>query len=238
MGLRVVGAGLGRTGTHSLKLALEQLLGGRCYHMLEVFGRPDDIPVWHQAVRGEAVDWNRLFEDYVAAVDWPVGAFWREVGAVYPDAIVLLSVRADSEAWWRSAQQTIWEATMRPQPPEAGAWHAMVLDLLSLRFTPGWQDERMAVAAYERHNERVRAGVAPSRLVEWRPGDGWEPICRALGLPVPDQPFPHVNTTAEFRAMLGLDAPPDAAPSHAPPDAAPSHAPPDAAPSHASPDGV
>jgi hypothetical protein len=60
--------------------------------------------------------------------------------------------------------------------------------------------------AYVRHNDAVRAGVAPERLVEWRPDDGWEPICAALGLPVPDEPFPRLNTTAEFRARAGWDA--------------------------------
>ena len=77
MTLRVVGAGLGRTGTHSLKLALEQLLGGPCYHMTETFGRPDDIPVWHAAVNGELPDWPTFLADYAATVDWPACAFWR-----------------------------------------------------------------------------------------------------------------------------------------------------------------
>jgi len=88
MTLRVVGAGLGRTGTHSLKLALEQLLGGPCYHMVEVFGRADDIPVWERATDGEVVDWDALYEGYRSAVDWPTCAFWREMAAYYPDQAV------------------------------------------------------------------------------------------------------------------------------------------------------
>jgi len=93
MTLRVVGAGLGRTGTHSLKLALEQLLGGPCYHMSETFGRPDDIPVWHAAANGQMPDWRTFLVDYTAAVDWPACAFWRPLAEEFPDAIVLLSTR-------------------------------------------------------------------------------------------------------------------------------------------------
>ncbi len=78
-GLRVIGAGLGRTGTNSLKLALEQLLGGRCYHMSEVVERPGDVPVWHAAIRGDRPDWSAFPAGYEAAVDWPVCAFWREL---------------------------------------------------------------------------------------------------------------------------------------------------------------
>src|SRR5690242_16311928 len=97
MTLRVVGAGLGRTGTHSLKLALEQLLGAPCYHMAEVFEHPEHVPLWDQATRGEMPDWDALFDGYGAAVDWPMAAFWREIGEAYPDALILLSVRdADS----------------------------------------------------------------------------------------------------------------------------------------------
>jgi hypothetical protein len=210
MPLRVVGAGLGRTGTHSLQVALQQLLGGRCYHMMEVFSRPDDIPIWHRAVDGEPPDWDALFADYVAAVDWPVAAFWRELAAYYPDALVLLSMRADADKWWQSAHDTIFEISNGPIPddPVFGPQMAMVQDMLTTRFTPDWRDPDAAKAAYEAHNERVRATIPPERLLVWRPGDGWDPICAALGLAVPDEPFPHVNTTADFRELAGLDAPP------------------------------
>src|SRR5438270_4593198 len=108
MALRVVGAGLGRTGTLSLKMALEQLVGGSCYHMLEVFGNAEHVPMWHAATRGDTVDWDRLFADYTTAVDWPAAAFWPGLTAAYPDAVVLLSTR-DSEGWWRSVDKTIFE---------------------------------------------------------------------------------------------------------------------------------
>ena len=207
MTLQVVGAGLGRTGTVSLKGALERLLEAPCYHMVEVFSHMDDhVPVWHAAVRGEPVDWEDLLGGYRAAVDWPAGAFWRPLSEAYPGAIVLLSVREDAETWWRSADRTVFEAMRREPPPEMGAWHAMVTDLWQTTMAEDWDDPDVAMAAYERHNAEVRAGVPAERLVEWRPGDGWEPLCEALGVPVPDDPFPHENTTADFRAMAGLDS--------------------------------
>ena len=205
MTLQVVGAGLGRTGTMSLKLALERLLRAPCYHMTEVFAHLDHVPVWHGAVRGEPTDWEALLAGYRATVDWPAAAFWGELSEVHPGAIVLLSVRDDPDTWWRSADHTVFAAMRRPAPPELEAWSAMVSDLWRTRMGEGWDDAEVAKGAYRRHNDAVRATVPADRLVEWRPGDGWEPLCRALGLAVPHDPFPHENTTADFRAMARLD---------------------------------
>lgn len=206
-GLRVVGAGLGRTGTHSLQLALQQLLGAPCYHMVEVIGHPEHVPVWQAAIDGDAVDWDALFDGYTSAVDWPVAAFWRELSDRYDDALVLLSERDDADRWWRSAHETIFEVSARPRPddPVFGPQLDMVQSMFSNRFTPGWQDEATAKAAYEAHNREVRASVPADRLVMWRPGDGWAPICEALDVAVPREPFPHVNSTSDFRMLAGLD---------------------------------
>jgi hypothetical protein len=206
--LRVVGAGLGRTGTHSLKLALEQLLGGPCYHMIEVLQHPDHIEVWQRAIDGDPPRWDEFFADYAAAVDWPVAAFWAELSGAFPGAIVLLSVR-DTDGWWQSAKQTIFDVSRRtpPSDPMFRDQLQMVNTMFERRFTPEWADEAAAKAAYEQHNDTVRASVEPGRLVEWRAGDGWRPLCNALDLAEPDEPFPHVNTTSDFRAMAGLDEP-------------------------------
>ncbi len=206
MSIRVVGAGLGRTGTHSLKIALEQLLGGPCYHMIEVFGHPEHVAVWQAAADGGVVDWSAFPEadGYVASVDWPGCSFWREMADANPDAIVLLSTRASAEAWWKSASDTIFQA-MDSAPLELPGWTAMVESIFKNRFKADVRDKDAAMAAYERHNAEVRANAEPKQLLEWTAGDGWEPICNALGVPVPDEPFPHVNTTEEFRAMAGLD---------------------------------
>jgi hypothetical protein len=203
MALKVVGAGLGRTGTHSLKVALEQLLGQPCYHMVEVFAHPDHVALWHQAALGNMPNWDELFAGYGAAVDWPAAASWDAQAEAYPEALILLSTR-DSEAWWKSCDDTIFQvfrSADEKMPPE---WTAMVKEMFR-QFAGGPLDKANAVAAYERHNEHVRATAPPDRLLDWHPGDGWEPICHALGVAVPDEPFPHVNSTEEFRAMAGLD---------------------------------
>jgi Sulfotransferase domain len=207
MALQVVGAGLGRTGTASLKQALELLLDGRCYHMLEVFEREQDIAAWHSAVRGDPVAWDAFLDEYTASVDWPASAFWRELSAANPDAIVLLSTRDSSEQWWASMERTIVPTVKGSVPadqPAVARHREMVTELFNRRFTPDWDTPAGAIAAYERHNEDVRGAADPRRLVEWRPNDGWGPICSALGMAVPDEPFPHENTTAEFRDRQGL----------------------------------
>ena len=191
MNLQVIGAGVGRTGTHSLKVAFEQLLGGPCYHMLEVLGRPDQRDTWAAATRGEKVDWGDLpcLSDR-ATVDWPAAAFWRELSLASPDAVVVLSVR-ESGAWWKSASETIFAVLAWGAPPDdQGAVEelAMIGAVIERRFTPDWRDREGAIAAYEAHNARVRAEVPEGRLVEWRPGDGWTPLCAALGMKEPSEP--------------------------------------------------
>jgi hypothetical protein len=175
--------------------------------MLEVFGRPQDVPRWQSAFDGDPGPWDEIFGDYTAAVDWPASAFWKPISEAYPDAVILLSTRSSADAWYTSASDTIFEIMRRGGPPDA-AWNRMLTGMLT-QFTPDVNDAEGAKASYERHNADVRASAAPERLVDWHPGDGWEPLCAALHVPVPDSPFPHVNTTAEFQAMMagGRDDP-------------------------------
>jgi hypothetical protein len=207
--LRIVGAGLGRTGTHSLKLAVEQLLSGPCYHMYELRQRPGDLPRWEDALAGKPVDWGSLLEGFAATVDWPGAAFWKEILQANPEALVLLSSRASSEVWWRSMERTIVPTLESAPTPEDDAnlkrQRAATMGIMRTRLTPDWPEREAVVAAYERHNEEVRRTVPGAHLIDWQPGDGWEPICDALGVPVPETPFPHENTTADFRALVGLD---------------------------------
>lgn len=209
MALQVVGSGLGRTGTKSLKAALEVLLGAPCYHMVECFPRPDHPAQWTAAMRGEAVDWDSLLDGFAATVDWPAAACWKELAGAYPDALILHSERP-AEEWFRSADATILEGFKKPRSewdvPGTNPWWDMAVTMLEDRFTPDFLDRDAAVAAVEAWNADVRATAPAERLLVWRTGDGWEPICAALDLPVPDEPFPHTNTTAEFRQATGLDA--------------------------------
>jgi hypothetical protein len=211
MALEVIGAGAGRTGTQSLKVALERLLGGPCYDMWDLLKNPDHVPVWQRALDGGPVDWNLIFDRHRAAVDWTAASFYSELAAAYPSALVVLSLR-DPDDWWRSVSRTVFDALLSEQPSgDTPLTKALAparqfnVDMLAKRFTPNWSDETAAKQAFARHNEAVRADIPASRLVEWRPGDGWEPICAALGQPVPAEPFPHVWTTDEFRSTFRLD---------------------------------
>jgi hypothetical protein len=170
--------------------------------MHEVFAHLDHVPFWRAAIRGERSDFAAVLGGYVAAVDWPVSAFWRALSATYPSAIVVLSVRDSARTWWESANATILPVgRAKPQPGHTDVeWHGMFTELLRERFTPDWNDRDAAMAAYERHNAAVRRGVAPKRLVEWLPSDGWQPLCDALNLPVPDEPFPQQNSREEWIA--------------------------------------
>jgi hypothetical protein len=195
-----VGAGLGRTGTYSLKLALERLLGGRCHHMAEVLADPArHLGLWAPALRGEEVDWEEVFAGYVAQVDFPGAAFWPELSGAFPDALVVLSTRP-AEAWYRSAASTIFQLDdNHSSSPFRDVWHERFG--LSSRF----DDPEEMVAAYERYNAAVRSSAPPNRFLEWSVADGWAPLCDRLGLPVPDEAFPWTNTTGEFRARNRLD---------------------------------
>ena len=202
MALKVVGAGVGRTGTHSLKIALEQLLGGRCHHMIEVFASDEQREGWTKLCYGEPVDLDALMADFVAAVDFPAASWWRELSAANPDALVLLSVRP-AEDWYRSASNTIFHG-IGGAAESGDPWMTAFVHAMGERFSNDFSNPDAMMAAFERHNAEVRAEVPASRLLEWTPSDGWEPICERLGLPVPDEPFPVTNTTDDFRAMIGL----------------------------------
>ncbi len=202
MSLRVVGAGVGRTGTHSLKEALETVLGGPCHHMVEVFAHPEQIPIWIDAIEGRPVDWAGLMKGYVAQVDWPGASFWPELLETNPDALVILSVR-DPESWYTSASNTIFGGLVLSEG-ELGAWMGSMRRLLGDRFCDRLEDRDAMITAFDWHNDEVRRRVPSAQLLEWAPEQGWEPICARLGVPVPERPFPLTNTTEEFRANFGM----------------------------------
>lgn len=204
MHLHVVGAGLPRTGTTSLKAALEQLVGGTCYHMFEVFPRYEThVPMWLRALDGDDGVLADLLADFSATLDWPASMWWAELVERHPQALVVLSRRDSADTWWRSVDRTVWDAVRRPTGMEE--WDRLINGLMARFGVTDFDDSSMAMAAYERHNQAVRDAVPPDRLVEWQPTDGWGPLCTALGVAVPDDPFPHRNTTTEFRTNSGWD---------------------------------
>ncbi len=199
--MRVVGAGFGRTGTKSLKLALERLGFGPCHHMLEVGTNPDQLALWQRVARGERPDWSEVFRDYGACVDWPSARFWRELAAHYPDAKMILSLR-DPDAWFDSGQRTIYPVMrdhVEHADPERRERMAMAYELIVRQtFDERMDDRAHATQVFRDHNAAVRREIDPERLLVFEAADGWEPLCRHLGVEVPDEPFPLTNTTEEF----------------------------------------
>ena len=204
MTLSIIGAGFGRTGTLSLKLALEQLGFGPCYHMNDVFAQAGHAQRWRDAFQTGAADWEALLAGYQAAVDWPSAHFWRPLAAHYPAAKVILTVR-DPDAWYQSISSTIFAAQRRPLPPPHDPHYASLVmpRELILHGTFGQiEDKAHVLSVYDAHNAAVQAHIAPPRLLVYDVKDGWEPLCAFLGVPVPGAPFPRSNSQQDFLDRL------------------------------------
>ncbi len=226
--MKVIGAGFGRTGTTSLKAALETLGFGSAYHMTEVFTHPEHVRFWEAARRGERVDWEGFFSRYGVAVDWPACAFYAELMEAFPEAAVILTVR-DPERWYESTRKTIYgmhrissgPVPLRSALALAGLFAPGVTGIARLAdeivwrdtFDGRFEDRRHAIETFGRHNEEVRRRVPPGRLLVYDVKEGWAPLCEFLGVEAPEEPFPHLNDTREMRRrLLGLVAASAAAP--------------------------
>ena len=202
MPLSVIGAGFGRTGTLSLKIALERLGFGPCHHMLEVLAHPTQALGWRAAAEGEPVDWDALLAGYGAAVDWPASHFWRELSHRYPDAKVVLTAR-DADAWYESISATIGKFAVGDQALPPDPLKRSVIEMgrfLIMERTFGGRigDPAHAKAVYRRHVEAVTDGLPPGRLLVFDSTEGWTPLCRFLDRPVPGEPYPRSNSREEF----------------------------------------
>lgn len=205
MSLRVIGTGLPRTGTSSLKSALEQLLGEPCYHMFEVQKHKDHGIYWWATLDGDGESRAKVLDGYGAAVDWPASLFWRELIDENPDAIVVHSHRGDAQTWWNSVDKTVWASMRRPEiEPAFAEFSAKMRTKADLG--DDWDTPEVAMAYYDRVHAEVIAAVPADKLVVWQASEGWGPLCEALGLPVPEQDFFHQNTTAEFRERAGFES--------------------------------
>ena len=197
MTLKVIGSGLGRTGTMSTKLALEQLGFAPCHHMVEMFQHPETLPLWIAAGNGNG-DWDAMFEGYSAMVDHPGCAYWRELADHYPDAKVLHTVR-DPDKWFDSTQATIFNPD-RPGPP--GGPMKLFFDQLYAWYGGDIHDRGFMTDFFRRHTEAVIAGMPKDRLLVFNVAEGWGPLCAFLGVPVPDTPYPRENSTQEFQTRV------------------------------------
>jgi hypothetical protein len=206
MALEVYSAGFPRTGSASLKVALEMLGFAPCYHMAECLVRPAHWPMWIAAAEHKPVDWDALFDGFQSCADAPACMFWREIAAHYPQAKIIVALR-DPERWYASTQQTVLSPMLadkfRAAPP---AFQEM---LHKIRFHPEDaenHDKDAMIARFLAHNEAVRRAIPRERLLEFDPKGGWEQLCAFLRVPVPKEPFPHVNTTDEFQTMIRMMA--------------------------------
>lgn len=202
MTIKVFSAGFGRTGTMSLKLALEQLGFAPCHHMKEVIDNGAvQVPLWNAAVAGKP-DFDAIYKGYDAAVDWPTAAFWRELAAAYPDAKVILSSRS-AESWYDSISQTILSTLSVPEhwPPGAVEWFRMVTKVIE-RSLGTARDKESVIAAFHAQEAAVKAEIPASRLLVHQAKDGWAPLCAFLGVPVPATPYPRTNSKEEFFELM------------------------------------
>ena len=220
--MKIIGAGLPRTATLTQKVALEMLGFEPCYHMVNVLGNLDAAPRWQEALEGKS-EWDDIFGNFQATVDWPGAFFYRDLMEAYPEAKVLLSVR-DGEAWERSMGETIWgiffgemlihdlsTAWSRVDPK----WASYISLMKAMWQKSGLMGENEGpgsgamARAMERYNREVMGVVPPERLLVWSPGDGWEPLCDFLEVPVPQVPVPHINDAKQFGERI-VDAAVDA----------------------------
>ena len=199
MALKIIGAGMGRTGTASLKVAIEALDSGRCYHMSEVLKNPECTADWINAAEGNP-DWEKIFSDYSSTVDNPGCNFWKELADYYPEAKVILTVR-DADKWFDSTNETIHSvefAGFIKNSPFGEMVQKTVWDVMENRM----QDRKYMVDFFTERTSEIVNSIATERLLVYQVSDGWEPLCNFLDVPIPDMDFPRINSRDETKEML------------------------------------
>jgi hypothetical protein len=197
--MQVIGVGVGRTGTYSLKLAINQLGFGPCHHMEEVLhNMPVHVPLWSAAAAGEP-DWMRIYDGYESAVDWPTACFFRELVREFPSAKFVLTQR-DPKRWADSFGATIYRllAGRDRAPDEMRAWLDMASDVIARTGFPAGLDREELTQAFIAHNDAVNETIPVNQLLVFEVKYGWEPLCTFLDVPVPAEEFPRTNHREEF----------------------------------------
>jgi hypothetical protein len=200
MSLKLIGAGFGRTGTLSLKFALEQIGFGPCYHMTEVLVAPESPAHWVRAADGHP-DWETIFKGFASTVDFPACTFWRELSQFYPQAKVLLSVR-DPEKWFESTQETIFSERAVNMLKGIPPMKEFMDKVTWIHFGDRIHDKDFMIETFKRHNAEVERTIPKDRLLVYEASQGWEPLCRFLNVAVPDTPFPRVNSREEMATLM------------------------------------
>jgi hypothetical protein len=211
--LTLINAGLGRTGTTSLKAALDRLDCGPSFHMFDIVGDAERLRQWEKVVcDGERPDWTALFDGYQAAVDGPCALYYRQLSQAFPDAKVILTVR-DADSWYRSTHDTLYQFALRSManPPEPGSAQARLLRITRAMVWDGlfggrFADKDHAIDVYHRHNEDVVRTLGADNVLVYDVQQGWEPLCDLLGVEVPREAFPRTNDTASMRQRIARAA--------------------------------
>ena len=207
MSMHVIGAGVGRTGTYSLKIAINELGLGPCHHMEAVMqNRPEQIPLWNAAI-ADNPDWQAIYRDHSSAVDWPTACFFRELAVAYPDAKFVLTERSPA-SWADSFGATIYKLLSQREsaPPEMRPWFDMCSAVIAKTGFPDGLDRDALMEGFVAHNEAVKATIPKDRLLVYSVRDGWEPLCEFLGVGVPDGDFPNTNNREEFWDLVGQNS--------------------------------
>ena len=209
----VIGAGFGRTGTLSLKAALEQLGFGPCMHMLDVIGNPGRIAKWQGVVNGCPTDWESVLDGFTSAVDWPACTYYAQLAAAFPAAKVVLTVRP-AEAWYKSMRDTIYAAYEAAAagklgegelPPASPDYARLIRQLVwEQTFGGRFADRDHAIGVYQSHIAKVAETVPADRLLVFQVSQGWQPLASFLGVAAPSGPFPKLNDSATLRRLVGL----------------------------------
>lgn len=195
MALEIIGAGFGRTGTESMKRALEFLGYAPCYHMYEVIPHKERYETWQGIYDGTIdPDWDAVFDGFKATVDWPAARYWRELADHFPKAKILLTYR-DPESWYASMEKTILTFLRDPEKTEG-----MAPRLRRHVFDGDVHDKAHVISVYNRNVAAVQDAFGPERLLTYELGSGWEPLCRFLDLDIPAEPYPSGNESAQFHA--------------------------------------
>lgn len=207
--LKLINAGLGRTGTTSLQAALERLGFGPCYHMFDIISSQERLAQWEKIVcDGERPDWEAVFDGYTTAVDGPSAIYYQQLTKAFPEAKVILTVR-DSGRWYQSTYDTLYQFALKSEqnPPDAHSVPARMYRITKTMIWDGlfdgrFSDKEHAIEVYSNHNQEVVDNIAPGNLLVYDVKRGWGPLCAFLGVDVPLEDFPHVNDSESMRKLL------------------------------------